>query len=250
MSNTVDLLRQLEELNRTNTIDVFVPSLKKEVKFRNLNLKQQKNLLKTSIDETLTKLSFIINFYSIIQENIDSSVNVSDLYTFDRTAIAIALRAKCLDSNYKYDDNSYNLIDKVSQIPSLEIKIPLEKKIEYQNITVELQAPKLGLDKAVSSYSLESLKLLQDKDFKNVIGELFIHEIIKFIKCVSINGDKPFTADFNNSNVAELIPIVERLPASVTNNILEYVKSYRETENQFTRIKDINVEVDGAFFSI
>ena len=50
--------------------------------------------------------------------------------------------------------------------------------------------------------------------------------------------------------MAELIPIVERLPASVTNNILEYVKSYRETENQFTRINDINVEVDGAFFSI
>lgn len=250
MSNTADLIKQLEELNRTNAFSVFIPSLKKEIKIKNLNLKQQKALLKTSIDETLTKLSFISSFYSIIQENVLDNINISDLYTFDRTAIAIALRAHSLDATYSYNDKKINLLDKVNEFTNIKTDIEFDKKIEFNGFTVELAAPKLGVDKNISEYSFNTIKTLEDKDFKNIIGELFVHELVKFIKSVSIMGDKPFSLEASNTKISEIIYIVERFPSTLTSKILEYVKSYRDLEAKFTNVGDINIEVDGAFFSI
>jgi len=250
MSNSAELLRQLEELNKTNSISVFVPSLKKEVKVKNITLKQQKNLLKTSIDETLTKLSFIINIYNILKENIIDDINFNELFTFDRTAIAIALRAHCLDSNYKLNDTNINLLDKIKEYPSISFDFTSEKTIEVSNFKVVLNAPRLNVDYKVSQFSLEQLKQLEDKDFKNVIGELFVQEITKFIKSVSFEGEKPLLVDFSNTEIKEQIKIIENFPSTVTNNILDYVKSYREIENRVTSVGQQSIEVDGSFFSI
>jgi hypothetical protein len=250
MSNSAELLRQLEELNKTNSISVFVPSLKKEIKIKNITLRQQKNLLKTSIDETLTKLSFIINIYNILKENILDNINVDELFTFDRTAIAIALRAYCLDSNYKLNDNNYNLLEKIKEYPTISFNFISEKIIEINNLKVALQAPRLNVDYKMSQFSLEHLKQLEDRDFKNVIGELFVQEITKFIKSVSFEGEKPLFIDFNNTAISEQIKIIEKFPSSLTNNILDFIKNYRDIENKITSIGQFNIEVDGAFFSI
>jgi len=250
MSNSAELLRQLEELNKTNSISVFVPSLKKEVKIKNITLRQQKNLLKTSIDETLTKLSFIINFYSILKENILDDIKINDLYTFDRTAIAIALRAHCLDANYTLNENKINLFDKVKEYPNISTEFNTEKVIELNNLKVILQAPRLDVDLKLSQFSLDNLKQTEDKDFKNIIGELFVQEISKFIKSVSFEGEKPLSLEFSSTAVPEQIKVIEKFPSTLTNNILEFIKQYRDIESKFTQINGQNLEVDGSFFSI
>ena len=168
--NVSDILKQLDNLNQTTGIDVFIPSLNKTVKFKNLNLKQQKDLLKASVDETLTKLTFIVNFYSIIQENIlDKTINVNSLYAFDRPAIAIALRANGLDSNYTVDENVYDLNTLLSQIPL--ITVPTDKltsTIDIQNLTVSLSVPNLNVDRDISLVAVNKLRNSQDNDIKTL----------------------------------------------------------------------------------
>jgi len=252
-SNVSDILKQLDTLNQSTGIDVFVPSLAKKVKFKNLNLKQQKDLLKASVDETLTKLSFIVNFYSIIQENlIDSAVEVNKLYTFDRPAIALALRASGLDSKYSSEENVYDLSELLNQIPTINVsKQELNTVIDIQNLTVVLEVPRLNTDRDVSLAAINKLKGIQDKDIKTLVGELFIHEIIKFIKTVTFKTETEDQAvTFANLKVEDKIAIIEKFPSNLTGKVLEFIKNYRDFEAKFTTIGDTNIEIDGSFFSV
>ena len=252
-SNVSDILKQLDTLNQTTGVDVFVPSLNKIVKFKNLNLRQQKDLLKASVDETLTKLTFIINFYSIIQENIlDKTIDVNSLYAFDRSAIAIALRASGLDSNYTVDDNVYDLNALLAQTPSIPVsEQPLTTTIDIQNLTVELSVPKLSTDRDVSLVTVNKLKTSQENDIKTLVGELFIHEIIKFVRTVTFKTEADDqTVDFTTLKVDDRIAIVEKFPSNLTSKILEFIKNYRDFEAKFTAINNTNIEIDGSFFSV
>jgi len=253
MSNNVsDILKQLESLNETTGISVYIPSLKKTVKFKNLNLKQQKDLLKSSVDETLTKLSFIVNFYNIIQDNAIDTVDTNDLYVFDRIAIALALRANGLSSSYTIDDNTYDLKDIINRI--VNITVPADKltaTINIKGLSIELEVPRLNIDRDISQATISKLKNNQDKDIKTLVGELFIHEIIKFVKSVTFKteaGDQITT--FNTLKVEDKINIIEKFPATLTKQVLEFIKAYRDIENQFTSIGEENIEIDGSFFSV
>jgi hypothetical protein len=252
-SNVSDILKQLDTLNQATGIDVFVPSLGKTVKFKNLNLKQQKDLLKSSVDETLTKLSFIVNFYSIIQENIiDTAIDINKLYTFDRPAIALALRATGLDSNYSVDENVYNLNDLIDRIKTIPVPTnSLTSVINIQNLSVELEIPHLNTDRDISLAAVNKLRNTEDRDIKTLVGELFIHEIIKFVKTVTFKTEtdnQPLS--FSTLKVEDKIAIIEKFPSNLTNKVLEFIKNYRDFEAKFTTIGETNIEVDGSFFSV
>jgi hypothetical protein len=251
--NVSDILKQLDTLNQSTGVDVFIPSLGKTVKFKNLNLRQQKDLLKASVDETLTKLTFIVNFYSIIQENIlDKTINVNSLYAFDRPAIAIALRANGLDSKYAIEENVYDLNTLLAQIPTIDVKSQsLNSTIDIQNLTVNLSVPNLNTDRDISLVAVNKLKNSQENDIKTLVGELFIHEIIKFIQSVTFKTEtEDQTVDFANLKVDDKIAIVEKFPSTLTSKVLEFIKGYRDFEAKFTAIGDANIEIDGSFFSV
>jgi hypothetical protein len=253
MSNNVnDILKQLDSLNESAGVSIYIPSLKKSLKFKNLNLKQQKDLLKSSVDETLTKLSFIVNFFSIIQDNIIDPVNINDLFIFDRIAIALSLRASGLSSSYTLDDETYNLNDAINRIPSIDVSTSsLTATLDIKGLSIELEVPKLNTDRDISLATINKLKNNQDKDIKTLVGELFVHEIIKFVKSVTFKtetGDQ--VTNFNTLKVEDKISIIERFPATLTKQVLEFIKNYRDIENQFTAIGDLNIEIDGSFFSV
>lgn len=252
MSNVNDILKQLDTLNQQSGIDVFVPSLKRNVKFKALNLRQQKNLLKASVEESLTKLSFITNFYSIIQENALDSINVNNLYIFDRIAIAIALRAASLNNIYTIEDNTYDLQDKLKEIPTITVdQSILTTIVDVQNLSVSLEIPTLGVDREISVVVMNKIKGSQSDDIKILIGELFVHEVIKFIKEVTFkNADGDTTISFADIKTEDKLAITENFPTTLTNQILEFVKKYREFESKLTKLDSDTIEIDGSFFTI
>jgi hypothetical protein len=250
-TNINDILKQLDSLNESSGIDVYVPSLKRSVKFKNLNLKQQKDLLKSSVDETLTKLSFIVNFFNIIQDNIIDKIDVNNLYAFDRSAIAIALRANGLTSEYTNGDATVNLLDVIKQISTIPVLDTFTSSIEAGDIKIDLEVPHLGYDKDISNLTINKLKSIQDRDIKALVGELFVYEIIKYIKTVTFNlptGENVIL--FNTLKIDEKISIMEKIPSTLTNKILQFIKNYRDLESKFTTFGDISIEIDGSFFSI
>lgn len=251
-SNVADILKQLDTLNQQSGVAVYIPSLKRTVKFKALNLRQQKNLLKSSVEETLTKLSFITNFYSIIQENILETLNINDLYIFDRIAIAIALRASSIDSKYTIEDNVFDLNDKLKEIPSIAIDIDaITAVVDVQNFTVALEVPRLGVDRDISAIVMNKIRSSQNDDIRTLIGELFVHEIIKFVKTVTFKTETGDTVvEFANIKTEDRLAVIEKFPTLITNQILDFIKKYRELENKFTGLDDNAIEIDGSFFTI
>lgn len=253
MSNSVpDILKQLDDLNKQSGIDIYVPSLQRTVKFKALNLLQQKELLKSSIDETLTKLSFITSFYNIIQENILEITNINSFYTFDRTAIALALRAASLDTKYTLDETVYDLSPIVNSIPTITVTPDvLTSTIDLQNLVIELEVPRLDNDREISNAVLNKFRAAKTEDIKTVVSELFIHEVLKYIKTVTFKSETGDSAiDFRTIKLDSKLAIAEKFPTTITNQILDFIKKFRDFENQYTKVGDINIEVDGSFFAI
>lgn len=247
-----DALKQLETLNQQASIDIFIPSLQRTIKFKNLTLKQQKALLKSSIDESLTKLSFSINFYQIVKENVAEAVNIDNLYAFDRIAIAVALRANGLDKTYTEKDKQYNLDDLLNSLPSIPVpQDTLQELIEIEGMQVHVSAPSLKTDKDLSSYALNKISGLTASDIKTIISELFIYEVLKFVKSITLKiNNEDNIIDLNTLKNDEKVSLVEKLPSQATNKILDFIKKYRQLENNLTKLDDINIEVDGSFFTI
>lgn len=247
-----DVLKQLETLNQQASIDIFIPSLKRTVKFKNLTLKQQKNLLKSSIDESITKLSFNVNFYQIIKENINEPINVDSFFGFDKLSIAISLRANGLDKEYKEKDKTYNLDDLINNIPNVSITPDqIEEVIVVDGMQIVVAAPTLKVDRDLSSYAINKISSLTASDIKTIISELFILEVLKFIKSITIKvGETENVIDMNTIRNDEKVALAEKLPSHVTNKILDFIKKYRQLESNLTKLDDINVEVDGSFFTI
>ena len=253
MNNSVtDIISQIEAVNQQTGVDVYVPSLKRYVKFRPLNLKQQKDLLKSSVEETLTRLSFITSFYTIIQENILETIDINSLYVFDRIAIAIALRSTSLDSSYTINDITVNLQDKLSEIPLIVIDNEKITNIAtVDGISVTLEVPRLGVDKDVCNSILNKIRTSQKEDVRTLIGDLFINEIIKYVKTITVgSGETESTTVLSNLKIENRLSIVEKFPTTLTKQILDFIKTYRSFEEGFTKTGDLNLEIDGSFFAI
>jgi hypothetical protein len=246
--NITDILKQLEKLNETTGISVYVPSLGKAIRFKNINLKQQKDLLKSSIDDTLTRLSFTTKFYSIIKENAIDFIDASKLLVIDRLAIAIALRSSGLSSTY----GSIDLNNLIKQIQATTVDVSaLKTTVEIQGLTVNLEAPTLGVDNDISLTTIAKLKNISDRDVKTQIGELFVHEIVKFIRSITFKTeDGEQTATFTNLSTDNKISITEKLPSTATSKILDFIKTYRIFENKFITLGDTAVEIDSSFFNV
>lgn len=246
--NITDILKQLEKLNETTGISVYVPSLGKAIRFKNINLKQQKDLLKSSIDDTLTRLSFTTKFYSIIKENAIDYIDVSKLLVIDRLAIAIALRSSGLSSAY----GSIDLNNLTKQIQATAIDTSaLKATVESQGLTINLEAPTLGVDNDISLTTIAKLKNISERDVKTQIGELFVHEIVKFIRSITFKTeDGEQTVTFTNLNTDNKISITEKLPSTATSKILDFIKAYRVFENKFITLDDTIVEIDSSFFNV
>lgn len=252
IANIDDVLKQLNAISVESGIEVFVPSLQRVVKFKALNLKQQKGLLKSSIDESLTKLAFNNLFYDIIRTNILEQVNINQFYTFDRTAIAMTLRAKGLDSSLTIVDKTIDLNQKLESNKSIAIDEQLlTAAIEDGNILINLKAPTLGIDKELNEYAALKMQSQAADDFKTTIGELFVYELVKFIQKLAIKTETGVTeTDFSTLKTADKVAVVENLPSTVTNKILDFVKSYREIEAKFTDVEGESIDVTGSFFTV
>lgn len=57
----VDILAELKAFSDQNVINIYLPSQKKTVKFKKLNVKQQKSLLLVALDDAKSLVNFNIH---------------------------------------------------------------------------------------------------------------------------------------------------------------------------------------------
>ena len=177
------LLQNLKEKNEQRTINIWIPSLKRGVEFRHLNLNQQKALISSSIRENLLKLDFSRNIYDVLIENIVSDdVDVSKLNIVDMISIGLAYRAADISEEYGfyvgeqfYPVDLNTVCEKARTIDYGDMFEPETIVAEGYHVTVQI--PYIHTDKLLNDHLFTKYETVPDdaEELKEILTDVYIH---------------------------------------------------------------------------
>lgn len=237
MSDTENIIKALKELSIAASFDITVPSSQKRLTFKQLNTEQLKEILETIAEVIAFNNNFNTTFYKILKENLlTPDTNIDELTIYDAQYIALLIRVNSLSENYTI----YFTDEEVQsyQLPGNKHILNLKEVVNYKrvqnisentitenNISVTCKVPTIKDEKDFINYFTTNLNTFLEKDFQNVVGEIFIYEIVKSIKDVTINNIK---TDFSTIAFDNRIEIVKQLPTTLTGKIISYIESYKQ----------------------
>lgn len=242
-SNAKSFLNTLKGINDTNTVNVKVPSLGKSVTFKQISVSQQKEIIRTAFDGIDGIISRAVVVNDII---LDNSIGDVDFLITDKPAIMVALRKESLGSTIKIKGQEYDLND-VEPIKKSDVK--LKHVVEHDGITVDLKVPTLAIDSEVTDKLAKEFAKFEtpDEKIKQSVDIVIAYESAKYIDKVTI-GDA--TVTFKDVSMHERQDIINNLPLTLNNKIVEYIGGIKEvTDKAMTVAEEVVVEIDANFLS-
>lgn len=237
-----DLLGKLDALNNSNLVEVYVPSQEATIKFKQLSVKQQKDLIKTGLDGALAGATINNVFNDIIEEN---TLEECAFNVFDKAPIITALRVHAFGGEHTEGDTKLDLSKLINK--QLVFDVDTTATVVFQDVVViELQVPSLKLDTYINNAIIAKLKGNQNVEVGDAVGSMYVHEIVKFISSVTVGGD---VVDFAKSSVKECMQVVESLPAKLLTDIVDFIQLFRDREAEFMTIDGTTVALDARMFA-
>jgi thiol-disulfide isomerase/thioredoxin len=254
--NINDLIKIINKANDNFSYEIYIPSLEKNVLFREINTAQQKKLVKSIIDSPVFNTEFIFALKSIIEENCaDNTVNVNELTIYDKLLIAINMRIYSISDDLIINlncpdcDKEYPMNIKLSELLNNvkeQINIELTKTIqdETKTFTVFCEIPTIATE-----YNLENefrrntkIEVKDEQELRETIGNVFIGELVKYISKIDIkDGDKSIELNLNTMKFKDRIKLIETLNVKLLKQIVDYISSIKE---QFDKIYMVKTKCD------
>ena len=246
MSDITGFLNDLQDIVNEDFVSIYIPSLKRNVDFKPLTVKQHKEILKNYLDGLVgnIKLGYVLN--NIITENIVDKTIELELY--DKNYILTKLRRQASGDNIVIDDKQYD-ISTITNLDKIEFKFDSKATGEYNGIVINLHPPSLKVDTAVSiaCYNVITKAPFDEKKVTDYISTMLTYEIIKFISMVTVKSN---TIDFTSLSIADRKQVVDSLPLVCHRQIVEYITQYREYEDSYYKFSDgTKLVVDGNFLT-
>lgn len=198
-----------------------------------LTFNQQKQIIGSIADGTASALKFQKVLSEIIKENVKSE---DDIYVTDKLAIVLQLRKNAIGTVLTVGDGSHDILDDILE-KALGIKKPKNKKIKYKNITIHTRVPTISYESRILNVSIDVLKK-EEKNIGKSVGELFTHEIVKYIESVEVGDEK--IEDFEKLSIQDRCSVVNNLPVALNKKISEHIQSIKKKE-----LEALTVEIDG-----
>lgn len=251
--NIENILKYLKDLSIAASFKVVVPSLQKEATFKQLNTEQLKQLLETITDNATFNINFNTTLLKIIKDNlINTDINVNELNIYDIQYIALHTRLNGLSETYTayFSDEEieeYNLTDSKYVVnlrrllESRKINNISSEEIIQDQIKVVCQTPTVKDENEYLKFFNDIIKTSILKDVQKIVGEIFIHEIVKSIKLVSINNE---IVDFKSLSFDKKIEIINQFPTTLTSKIITYIEKYKSALYDLYLI-EIETDVEG-----
>ena len=213
MSNVSEFIDKISKIKKEETVLVSLPSSKKQCKFAPVNVKQQKALLKHTIEGVDGALPLIKAFNEIIFAN--SLDEEATFLSVDKYPILIQLRLQSLGKNIKIDDKSYDL----TELPDPQ-SLTLPKTttdIKSNNIVISLEIPSLKVENDYLTKGIDEIQKSKDKSVESTFTLMYIYEVIKFITKITYDESE---IDFKSLNLEQKKTIIETLPISNNQKII------------------------------
>jgi len=277
LENIENVLGLMDRVNESFNYEVWVPSLNKNVMFRELTTSQQKRLIKSIIDSPIYNTEFIYTLRQILKENCsDEKINVDDLTILDKMIIAIKIRSTSISDQVEIEFDESNKrafsLEKILKAAKKDLKIPGPKTISDDRgvYTLQCSMPTIGTEYNLEK-ELRSNQEVEDintsEDLRNTIGTTFINELVKYINIISIKsvdgeGKEEITdINLNDVNFKNRITLVEKLPEKLTSKLIDYINDIKKELDKIVLIKttitkegkeeevEERLTIDGSFFT-
>ena len=227
-------------------------------KFKPLTTAQLKDLIKTVVDTTLTQVEFNNTVLSLMQQ---CSVGLSSEYietlnVVDKILFLLQTRISSISPTITFDEENgpveINLEEiKTNLLAAIEenSKLFLDHEIVNDNIALTVGIPTLKTEFQANEeiYKNATVNADNQEDVRKLLGEAFVIELTKAIKVIKIENDS-----FNLASLSfvEKQKLIESLPASAIQKVINYVESYKRVVNQCLIAGDKQLIIDGSLFSI
>lgn len=238
------------------TIEIFVPSLKKNVKFKHLTAGQQEKFVQALVDNPAVQTRFTLTLIDVIKECCEDKSLLNLFTIIDKYAIGISLRAASLGANLKTEVESepglvYNIdLNKNVEFIKEKVKHDPFDSIELDEFKLELQYPTLTQEASNERFfKREESSFDQTAEgIRSIISNAFIGDVIMFIKTLTINkaeGD-PLVVDLNQLTLQDKLEIVRKLPITLFDKLLTpmaAVKGQMESILRGVGVSDVDAKV-------
>lgn len=235
-NNAIEALNEISEIFK---VDVWIPSKQSYLQFKEIDTKQQKDMLGSAMDSSVYNTTFIGVFYEILKQNIlekDKTI-IDDLTIYDKASIAIYLKNQISNElNVIFDDKN-NISTKINLNDIIEkfkaYKTPKNEIIKIVNknvsLTIEVGLPTVLIeiqhDKQMSKNYKKSNQVKNNDDVKNIISDAFIVETSKYIKKIWINDSE---VDLNSDRIDQKLKIIEKMPSVIIQKVLEQISKWKK----------------------
>tara|TARA_R110002020_G_scaffold33501_2_gene101985 strand:- start:4170 stop:4910 length:741 start_codon:yes stop_codon:yes gene_type:complete len=237
--NVSNFISKLDKLGE-ESIDVYLPSKKKAIKVKPLNLKQQKDLISSVLDGLKGSLDFNKTLNSVILSNSGES----DLKVYDKVPFIISLRREALGNTVYVDKKPIDLDEIIKNIKKNPLKIKDTKSITFKNLKINLQVPTLREENVLLSKCENDIDN-DDATLKEGVGLLYIVELIKYINSLEIDDQ---VLDMSEIRINERVKLVEKLPLNVYSELSKFIEAINIYNNSLLTVGEIELDIDSEFF--
>ena len=259
MSTYNTIISELEKANAQSSSTVYIPSINSSVPFKKLNVKSQKDIIKSALSSDGTNVTFNLHANELIYNCTD----VRGLLVTDRPSILISLRRDNITDiierdNIKIDLNT--VIDSASKV-----KPPKHTdSINVDNITVFVKIPDLETDtKFLTACQKNITGLIEQDQVGDSVSMMYVYELAKIVDRVQFKSQPALsgsdeqdmqihTVRFADMQVADCVSMVELLPASINAKMVEFISKIREYEEQVSTdpVTSTPIPVDVTLFTL
>ena len=261
MSNSKyeQIIQAINDTNNNHNVDVYVPSVSRNVKFKPMTISHQKKIISAALENTLVGH---VNHSMLTCEIIKECCLEPDieLYALDKGPILVGLRCQTLGYDVDTQDEDGNTVktnieSHVKSFPTIEIAedLTVSEEIVYDNIKIKTKPHTLDQEHDISKKiynKIKTNKFENAETVKNTFGDTIIHEYIKFIKSIEIND---IHVSFDINHLPTLVKVVESLPITVSSEILKKLNKFRKIEDSFMKIStesgQLTIATDARFYN-
>lgn len=260
----MDFNKALEALNQASesfTVDAWVPSLNQYVTFKQLDAKQQKELLGSVVDTSVFNTSFVKTFYGIIKNNILTADIDADNFTLvDKICIGLYLKSQISDDiNVFFGEKNeisqkYPIKDILEKFKSYKTpeSIFLEESNDKFSLKIEMLYPTIKIEHEYDNQNKNQKKAEDVKtteDIQKLVTDSFLDEVSKYINKILINENDTF---FSQMTFNQKTKLVEKLPSHLLQKIIDQISNWKTGVDDILKVKyeDYSkvISLDGALF--
>lgn len=240
MSNNVsDFISKLDKLNKEK-VEVFIPSRDTIVKVKPLNLKQQKDI----ISSTLGGIKGVLDYAQTLNTIILDNSGITNLKIYDKLPFCINMRIEALGSQFNGDEDSIDLQLVLNNIAEIPFELEDKKTIQHENLEIGLKVPALDEENALLSKCGEEINT-EDHQLKDDIGTLYLLEMIKYIESLKIDDS---TINMSEIRISDRIKLIENLPLAVYTDISKFTQEINNYELKILTVNNFTVPINPLFF--